>query len=58
MGPLAFALGLESILDQCLIPQSTLAWSSWYLDDLIIAGSLKAVRNYSKPCTIRPLRLA
>ena len=46
MGPLAFALGLDSILDQCAIPQSALAWSSWYLDDRVIVGTLPAVRNY------------
>jgi hypothetical protein len=40
-GPLGFALGLDTALDQCL-PRA-LAWESWYLDEGLIVGKLPEV---------------
>ena len=46
MGPIGFALGLDSALDKCLEEEKALDWVSWYLDDGTVVGSLGAVGRY------------
>ena len=46
MGLLAFALGLEPALDECMAQEQNLPWVSWYLDDGTIVGPLQAVADY------------
>ena len=46
MGPIGFALGLESALDNCAHLESSLLWATWYLDDGTIVGKPSVVAEY------------
>jgi hypothetical protein len=43
MGPLGFALGLDAALDVARAATGPLVWSTWYLDDGILVGSVSQV---------------
>ncbi len=47
-GPLGFSLGLEAALSkqECATTEAKLRWSTWYLDDGTIVGSVEDVAGY------------